>query len=125
MPGAAYEPQQRDCLAITETKNETHMKYPINNARLAGLTLSIILLAGTIAGAVAANTTTGKGGATQLMNVPAQTSTAARAMSCPQCKDQYVTRQDLSARGAIKPTVVIQRHLCPGCSTTLTTAGSG
>ena len=45
------------------------------------------------------------------------------SMSCPKCKDEYSTRTDLTARGANKPTVVVARHLCGGCDTTIAVGG--
>ncbi|HWW02508.1 MAG TPA: hypothetical protein VNZ64_22615 [Candidatus Acidoferrum sp.] len=95
-------------------------------ARLAGFTLSIALLAGAIVTTVAGETPTGKGDATLLMKPQASVSAAARtAMSCPTCKDEYAIRKDLSARGTTKPVQLIERHLCPGCDTTLTAVGTG
>jgi hypothetical protein len=116
----------RDNLAKAKLRTEAQkMKTNTSDkiARLAGFTLSIALLAGAIATAVAGETSTGKGGATLLLKPQAFVSAPARtAMSCPTCKDEYVTRKDLSARGATKPVQLIERHLCPGCETTLTTA---
>jgi hypothetical protein len=49
----------------------------------------------------------------------------AKAMACAQCKDEYVTRTDLTARGVNKPTVTAVRHLCGGCETSWVVTGSG
>jgi len=46
-------------------------------------------------------------------------------MSCPKCKSQWSSHLDKSARGVIKPTVWLEKHLCEGCETTITTAGVG
>ncbi len=45
--------------------------------------------------------------------------------SCPMCQDEYTTRVDTTARGAIKPTVTVLTHLCPGCETTVSVTGRG
>jgi hypothetical protein len=46
-------------------------------------------------------------------------------MSCPKCKSEWSSHPDYTARGAIKPTVWVEKHLCEGCETTITTAGVG
>jgi hypothetical protein len=46
-------------------------------------------------------------------------------MACPTCRDEYTTRVDTTAKGSIKPTVVIAKHLCDGCKTTIKTVGVG
>ncbi len=50
---------------------------------------------------------------------------AAQPMACPQCKDEFTSRVDTTARGAIKPVVTVQKHLCGTCKTSLKTAGVG
>jgi hypothetical protein len=49
----------------------------------------------------------------------------AAAHNCPMCKDQYTSRVDQTAKGALKPTVLVSKHLCPGCETTVTVRGQG
>jgi len=44
---------------------------------------------------------------------------------CAMCKDDYVTRVDQTAKGAIKSTVTVATRLCPGCETTVSTVGQG
>jgi hypothetical protein len=46
-------------------------------------------------------------------------------MACPKCNDNFVQRVDWTARGANKPTVLVTKHLCGGCDTTITTVGRG
>jgi len=56
---------------------------------------------------------------------------AVATMACPKCKDALVSvpvtnvkaGQFLAANGV--PTQTISRHLCPGCDTTISVAGSG
>ncbi len=50
--------------------------------------------------------------------------TSSDTMPCSKCDNQYVTRTDPSARGAVKLTKVVQ-HTCPACQTTLTAQGQG
>ena len=102
------------------------MKTNEKIARLAGLTVALTISAATVVTALAGETATGKGGASLLMkpSEPASVSRVA-AMSCPACKSEFVTRKDLTARGATKPAVIVERHLCKGCETTITTTGSG
>jgi hypothetical protein len=45
--------------------------------------------------------------------------------ACAMCKYEVVTRVDSTARGAVKPTITVAKHLCPGCETTISTAGTG
>lgn len=44
---------------------------------------------------------------------------------CAMCKDEYTTRTDQTAKGALKPTVLVLKHLCPGCETTASVQGQG
>ena len=46
------------------------------------------------------------------------------AMSCPKCKTITVTYVEAS-KGAIKEEKATQKHLCPGCGTTIKTEGRG
>ena len=45
--------------------------------------------------------------------------------SCATCKEEYVTRVDSIAKGAYKPKMLIAKHLCPGCETTISVTGHG
>lgn len=46
-------------------------------------------------------------------------------MSCPKCKETWVTVVQPPAKGDQRDTATIQRHECPGCKTTLVTEGVG
>jgi hypothetical protein len=50
---------------------------------------------------------------------------AARPMTCPKCKSEWISRTDYTARGAMKPKVWVEKHLCDGCDTTISVAGHG
>jgi|SRR6185437_241211 len=50
---------------------------------------------------------------------------AAAEHNCTMCKDQYTSRVDQTAKGVIKPTVLVAKHLCPGCETTVSLRGQG
>jgi hypothetical protein len=50
---------------------------------------------------------------------------ALAAHQCAMCKDEYTTRVDQTAKGAIKPAVLFVKHLCPGCETTTSVKGQG
>jgi hypothetical protein len=48
------------------------------------------------------------------------------AMSCPKCKDTYVTTVEKSFKGLNHETLKTTRgHLCPGCETKFKTVGQG
>ncbi|MCI0747579.1 MAG: hypothetical protein L0Y58_19410 [Verrucomicrobia subdivision 3 bacterium] len=67
-----------------------------------------------------------KGGASELMKPSAPASApAAIAMKCPKCKSEFAVRTDRFARGATKPTAIVENHLCEKCDTKLTTIGRG
>ena len=51
--------------------------------------------------------------------------TAVEPMACPKCKTGVTRRVDWTARGANKPTVLIAKHLCERCDTTISTTGQG
>src|SRR5690348_4508067 len=55
---------------------------------------------------------------------PAEPADSARH-PCAMCKDQYTTRVDYSAKGVIRPTVLIAKDLCPGCETKVSTERQG
>jgi hypothetical protein len=60
-------------------------------------------------------------------SAPAATAATApaRPMACPQCKDVFTSRADTSGRGAVKPAVALQTHLCGACETSLKIVGAG
>ena len=64
-------------------------------------------------------------GAQLLMSPAAGSPTAVRAMACPKCVTEYGSRVDASARGAVKPVLLVANHLCGGCDTTVKTTGVG
>jgi hypothetical protein len=95
-------------------------------ARFSGLFIALALFAG-VAGEVRAQETgSAKGGARLLMRPESLPSRSDyKPMACGKCKNDYVTRKDWSARGANKPNVIVTRHLCVGCETTIATQGHG
>ena len=46
-------------------------------------------------------------------------------MSCPKCKDTWVTVVQPMGKGGRQETATVQRHECPGCSTKIVTEGVG
>lgn len=46
------------------------------------------------------------------------------AMSCPKCKSITVTYVE-TTKGQVKEEKATQKHLCPGCATTIKTEGTG
>ena len=46
------------------------------------------------------------------------------AMSCPKCKTITVTYVE-TVKGSVKEEKATQKHLCPGCATTIKTEGRG
>jgi len=51
--------------------------------------------------------------------------TAPAEHRCAMCKDEYTTSTDQTAKGVLKPTVLVLKHLCPGCETTASVQGQG
>ena len=98
-------------------------------ARFTGLIIALALFAG-VAGEVRAQDGA-KGGAGKLLELSAGPSTPKpqasnyNPMACGKCKSEFITTVDGSARGAFKHTVLIGRHLCGGCETTIAVAGNG
>ena len=98
-------------------------------ARFTGLVIALALFAG-VAGEVRAQDGA-KGGAGKLLELSAGPSTPKpqasnyNPMACGKCKSEFITTVDGSARGAFKHTVLIGRHLCGGCETTIAVAGHG
>jgi hypothetical protein len=48
-----------------------------------------------------------------------------KPMSCPICKTEWSKQTDASAKGINKPTVSAEKHLCNGCSMSVSTSGVG
>jgi hypothetical protein len=101
-------------------------------ARLTGLTIALALLTGIAGNANAQELETTKGaGARRLLELnrkfpkPAPAESVYQPMSCLKCKDEVLKTKDWTARGANKPYVTIVRHLCAGCSDTITVTGHG
>lgn len=77
---------------------------------------------------------TAKGGATKLIQLkPIKTAEDAQAveagdtmvMSCPKCKDSWITVVGVPAKGSVIETKQVLRHECPGCSARIVTEGHG
>jgi len=98
-------------------------------ARFTGLVIALALFAG-VAGEVRAQDGA-KGGAGKLLELSAGPSTPKpqasnyNPMACGKCKSEFITTVDWTARGAYKPTVLIERHLCGSCETTIAVSGPG
>src|SRR6266498_374042 len=94
--------------------------------RMTGLVITLAMFAG-IAGQVGAQ----EKGATRLLRLsgtlvePKAEASEYKPMACAKCQQEYVTRNDWSARGANKPDVLVARHLCAGCETSIATEGHG
>jgi hypothetical protein len=99
-------------------------------ARLAALTIASALF-GISSSVTAEDIPTAKGGATKLLEfngravVSQSEASKSQPMPCAKCKDEAVQRVDWTARGANKPTILVSKHLCEGCATTLSTVGFG
>jgi hypothetical protein len=100
-------------------------------ARLTGMALALALFALTSANVAAQRAQdTAKGGGTDLLELnrpakPALKASEHKSMSCATCKDEIVTRVDLTVRGANKPAVSVAKHLCDSCATAISTKGHG
>lgn len=97
-------------------------------ARFSGFVIALALLAGTLGAASAADQIKGGERQLNLLGIKTKavpTESTYTPMSCPKCKDEYSKRVDWSARGINKPTVLVVKHLCAGCDTTITTEGHG
>ena len=95
----------------------------IKLARVSGIAIAVALFA-VLTSEVKAETAF-KGGASQLTRRTAPVTSAYKPMGCAKCNDEFVTRKDVTARGANKPDITVARHLCAGCATTSTTVGQG
>jgi hypothetical protein len=103
--------------------------------RLTGMTIALALFAGLAGEAKAQYKPTGDDGVSasprlrqQLDERKARLNTAPAtvvSMPGPKCKDEFVKRVDWTARGAHKPTVLIAKHLCASCATTISVEGHG
>ena len=95
-------------------------------ARLTGMTIALALFA-SIGGLANAQ----EKGATRLLRLsgtlvePKSAPSDYKPMSCAKCKDEAVRRVDWTARGAIKPTITVARHLCEGCGNEWVVSGHG
>jgi hypothetical protein len=100
-------------------------------ARFTGMTLALALFGLTSANVAAQRAQdTAKGGGTDLLELnrpakPALKASEYQPMSCAMCKDEIVTRVDLTTRGANKAAVLVAKHLCDSCATTISTKGHG
>jgi len=91
------------------------------------LAAGLALIVGTVS-AQPGNNIAASPKAREMMNsqaVVAPQAVSAARHSCAMCRDEYVTRVDQTAKGAIKPTVTVMNHLCPGCETTGAAVGQG
>jgi hypothetical protein len=82
---------------------------------------------------MAAETKTGKGGASDLMSKPLRTTEDVQAlqpgdtvaMACPKCKNIEYTRVTKEWKGHVTQVTPGTRHLCPGCENTFEVTGHG
>lgn len=94
------------------------------------LVVALIMLVGSLAQAQESPTSRGAGAAKLIGQDKPRTAIVARTvatapMSCPKCKSTWTARVDYSARGAVKPKVWVEKHLCEGCETTISVVGHG
>ena len=81
----------------------------------------------------AAETKTGKGGASDLMSKPIQSSKDVQdlqagdtvAMACPKCKTINYTRVTKEWKGNVTQATPGTKHLCPGCENAFEVTGHG
>ena len=67
-----------------------------------------------------------RGGASELMKITEPVSApATTVMACPKCKSEFTVQPDKFARGATKPSAIVEKHLCQKCGTELKTVGTG
>lgn len=118
-------------------KTETMTGLGRRLAKVSGVTVAVALLALLVLPGKAADQL--KGGQKLMQLNPIKTVEEAQAvkpgdmvvMSCPKCKDVWVTYVDTEAKGGQilaaggKPTKTALKHLCPGCETTTTRTGMG
>lgn len=95
------------------------------------LTLAVVSLAWIQVQAQSQSTSKGAGAAKLLELKPVATTTlsarpaAVSPKACPKCRSEWSSRTDYTARGALKPKVWVERHLCEGCETTISVVGQG
>lgn len=100
-------------------------------SRLTGMSIALALFAGAAVTLKAGEIQTGKGGSSRLLELTGRSVTPKpgtsdhKPMSCAKCNDEYTSRVDWSARGANKPTIIVARHLCDGCSNNWVVSGHG
>lgn len=81
----------------------------------------------------AAETKTGKGGASDLMSKPIRTAEDINAlqpgdtiaMACPKCKNIEYTRVTKEWKGNVTQKTAATKHLCPGCENAFEVTGHG
>ena len=105
--------------------------HHINNGlRLAAATMLAIALTYT---SFAAETKTGKGGASELMSKPIRTADDLQGlqagdmmvMSCSKCKDVTVSYVEPTFKATESKDKVRTQHTCPGCNNIITVEGHG
>lgn len=91
---------------------------------IAGMALAVALGAWS---ASAAERGSARGGAGDLFQRPAPVLAPVEStvMACANCKSDWLVRTDFVARGANKPTITVEKHLCQMCGTVLTTVSQG
>jgi predicted RNA-binding Zn-ribbon protein involved in translation (DUF1610 family) len=103
------------------------------NRLMAAASSLAVVMALTTAG-IAAETKTGKGGASELMQLkPIKTAEDVAAlksgdqvvMACPKCKSMYVTRVVKENKPGKSYEIGATEHLCPGCGNKITITGHG
>lgn len=94
-------------------------------APVTGLAIAVALFA-SVSGEIRAGEILFKGGAQQLLPATAPSGPSDyKPMSCAKCKSEWTVRAENTSRGVIKPAVLVERHLCTSCDTTITTVGQG
>ena len=94
-------------------------------ARVSGVAIALALFASG-SGEIRAGEILFRGGAQQLLPATAPAGPSDyKPMSCAKCKSEWIARTENTSRGVIKPSVLVERHLCNGCDTTITTVGRG
>ena len=120
-------------LAVARTKN---MKTNITKlvAKVCWVAAAFALSAGVASNALAADTKTARGGASELMKLkPLKTGEDVAAlkpgdqvvMSCPKCKTVTVTRIVKENKPGQTSAVPTSEHLCPGCDNKASVTGHG
>ena len=94
---------------------------------ITGITLAFTVLAGFPGGVKADDSIKGAGARALIarMASPASTQTVSKAMACPKCTSTWTAKVDATAKGTIKPSAVVEKHLCGGCDTKVSVAGQG